>query len=260
MTMMVVGDTTIHYEVAGNGPPLLFLHGLGSSTADWERQVPHFSETHEVITLDFPGHGMSDIPPGPYTIKGLSDDVALFIEKLGRHPLKVVGISLGGMVGFQLAADHPELVERLVVVNAVQAFRLETVAQRMQIPVRRLIVRFMGMRKMGEVLSRRLFPDEDLETERTVLIERWAKNDKRAYLDTLWAISHWEGVEEEIAGFDRPIRVLSSDMDYMPTDVKRPYVEAMPTATMKVIDNAHHAAPMERPERFNQMLDTALVD
>ncbi|MGA7096919.1 MAG: alpha/beta hydrolase [Acidimicrobiia bacterium] len=260
MTMMVVDDTTIHYEVDGNGPPLLFLHGLGSSTADWERQIPYFSRTYEVITLDLPGHGQSDIPPGPYTIKGFSDDVAAFIEKYGRHPLKVVGISLGGMVGFQLAADHPELVERLVVVNAVPAFRLETVAQRMQIPVRRLIVRFMGMRKMGEVLAGRLFPDAELETERAVMVERWAKNDKRAYLDTLWAISHWEGVEEEMAGFDKPIRVLSSDMDYMPTEAKRPYVEAMPTATMKVIEDAHHAAPMERPERFNQMLDTALVD
>jgi pimeloyl-ACP methyl ester carboxylesterase len=55
----------IYYEVEGEGQPLMFIHGLGSSTQDWEFQVPKFSRTYKVITFDLRAHGQSDKPPGP---------------------------------------------------------------------------------------------------------------------------------------------------------------------------------------------------
>jgi pimeloyl-ACP methyl ester carboxylesterase len=66
MANVPVNGINLHYEVAGAGPPLLFIHGLGSSTRDWDAQVPSFSKSYRVITFDLRGHGQSD-SHGPYS-------------------------------------------------------------------------------------------------------------------------------------------------------------------------------------------------
>lgn len=259
MPEAIANQTSINYEITGSGPPLLLLHGLGSSGRDWEEQVDRFSDDHTVLTIDFRGHGQSAKPAGPYGIPLFASDVGFLLGEIDLGPVVVVGISLGGMVGFQLAADHPELVERLVAVNALQAFELETAGQKIQVQLRKMIVRFMGMEKMGEVLAGRLFPDEDMEEQRATMIERWAENDKRAYRDSFQAILDWEGVTEAMSQFEKPILIVASDQDYVTVEAKRPFVDAMPSARMVVIENAHHAVPVERPEQFNAVLEEFLA-
>ncbi len=244
----------INYEDVGSGPPVVLIHGLGSSARDWERQIGPLSGSWRFIAVDLRGHGNSDKPPGPYSLSDFATDVARVIEHLDIGPLPVVGISLGGMTAFQLAADRPELVSRVMSVNALPVFDVDSTGMRVQIALRKLITRFMGMEKIGRVLAPKLFPDEDMTAEREMLIERWAENDKRAYRAAFQAILDWPGVMEEMARFDKPILVVASDQDYTPVEAKRPYVERMPTARMVVIENAHHAVPVERPERFNEVL------
>jgi 3-oxoadipate enol-lactonase len=254
MPEAIVNQVSIHYEITGGGPPLLFLHGLGSSGRDWEGQVERFSGDNTVITIDFRGHGRSAKPPGPNTIALFASDVSGVLGEIDAAPVVVVEISLGGMVAFQLAADHPDLVEKLVAVNALQVFELETVGQKIQVQLRKMIVSFMGMRKMVEVLAGRLFPDEDKVEERTTLIERWAENDKRAYRDSFQVILDWEGARDQMVAFEKPMLVIASDEDYVSVEAKRPLVDAMPTAQMVVIENAHHPVPVERTEQFNEVL------
>jgi pimeloyl-ACP methyl ester carboxylesterase len=68
MPTIPVNDTHLYYEIHGEGQPLLLIHGLGSSTRDWELQVPEFAKSHRVITFDLRGHGRSDKPAGPYSM------------------------------------------------------------------------------------------------------------------------------------------------------------------------------------------------
>ncbi len=68
MPKKLVGDIEIYYEITGEGEPLLLVHGLGSSTRDWEEQVPIFSQKYQVITVDIRGHGETDKPKGAYDI------------------------------------------------------------------------------------------------------------------------------------------------------------------------------------------------
>ncbi len=256
--LAAVNDISLHYEITGSGQPLLLLHGLGSSGRDWEDQVAHFSKTHKVITTDFRGHGSSDKPPGQYSIAGYAADTAALIEELGVAPVTVVGISLGGMVGFQLAADHPELLDRLVVVNAVPEFKVEGVGFRVQLAIRRILARLVSMEKIGEMLAGRLFPEEGMEEQRRKMVQRWSENDKRAYQNAFRAILRWPGVTGEVSTFGRPTLFIVSDEDYTPVDSKRPYVEAMPNAEMVVIENARHAVPAEWPDRFNSVVEEFL--
>lgn len=258
MSLIEVNSTSIHYESTGAGSSVLFIHGLGSSTRDWERQVEHFAPSYRVITLDLRGHGQSDKPNGPYTIHQFSEDVAELIDELDLAPVSAVGISLGGMVAFQLATDHPELMDRLVVVNALPDNRLLHEA-RGQIWMRRFIVRFLGLERMGRILGARLFPDEDMEEERMQMARRWAENDKRAYQHSFEAAVDWPGVTDQLQSFDRPTLMISSDQDYVGLDQKQPYLDALPQVKHVVIEDARHAVPVERPDRFNEVLTEFLA-
>lgn len=259
MPEATVNDVTIHYDRRGTGPALLLLHGLGSSAEDWENQVPVLSDTYDVVVPDLRGHGSSAKPTGPYSIEQFSSDTVGLLELLGIEKAIVVGISLGGMIAFQITADRPDLVDRLVVVNALQTFETKRISQKVQIAIRKVITRWLSMPKIGEVLSKRLFPDDGMDEQRAKMVERWARNDKTAYEATFQAILDWDGVAEEMKTCDVPITVISSDQDYILPDDKVPYIEAMPTARMVIIDDAHHGVPMERPTRFNEVLGEVLV-
>lgn len=258
MPEVTVNDITIHYERSGSGRPVLLLHGLGSSAQDWENQIPALAPNFEVIVPDLRGHGRTSKPAGPYSIRQFASDVATFLDELDVGPVRLVGISLGGMVGFQIVADRPDLVSRLVAINALPAFETVRVSQKIQLAIRKVITRWLSMEKIGEILSNRLFPDEEMAEQRAKMVERWARNDKPAYRETFHAILEWDGVAGEMSTTMVPITVISSDLDYVGPKDKEPYIEAMPTAEMVVMHDAHHAVPMEWPERFNVVLEKAL--
>lgn len=254
-----IGDVELYYEVAGRGVPLLFLHGLGSSSRDWKRQVSHFAEYYRVLICDMRGHGRSSKPPGPYSVELFAADTAELAEALDLVPAHVVGLSMGGMVGLQLAADRPALVRSLTVVNSLPEVRVQSLRRRWKFFVRRLFVRLFGMRAVGRVLARRLFPEAAHAEIREEFARRWAKNDKEAYLASIDAIAGWS-VAQRLSVITCPTLFITADQDYTSVAEKRAYAAQMPNADVKVIPNARHAVPVERPEAFNEVLEAFLEE
>ncbi len=76
MPKIRVNNVELYYETAGEGEPLLLLHGLGSSVRDWERQIPEMAQSYRVIACDVCGHGRSEKPPGPYSMPQFARDTA----------------------------------------------------------------------------------------------------------------------------------------------------------------------------------------
>src|SRR5512138_1073317 len=105
MPSVIVNGIQLHYEVRGQGQPLVFIHGLGSSTRDWDAQTAAFEHDYQVITCDLRGHGQSDKQAGPYTIPLFATDLASLLAGLGVDSAHLVGISLGGAVALQCALD-----------------------------------------------------------------------------------------------------------------------------------------------------------
>lgn len=252
------GDIGLNYEVSGRGQPLLFIHGLGSSTRDWEAQVAFFAQYYKVVTVDLRGHGLSDKPKGPYSIPLFATDIAVLMRSLNIAPAHVVGISMGGMIAFQLALDFPNLVKIMVIVNSGPAFTISNFKQRLWLKQRVMIVRLLGMRVMGEVLGGRLFPEPQQNQLRRRLVERWAKNDKRAYLASLYAMVGWS-VADRLHSIICPTLVVAADQDYTPVSLKQAFVGSIPEAELVVIDDSRHMTPIDQPEHFNQVLMTFLV-
>lgn len=253
-----VNTIQLHYELHGRGDPLLFIHGLGSSSRDWASQIAYFAPRYRVIAVDLRGHGRSEKPPGPYSIPQFADDLARLLVAMDVHGAHVVGLSLGGMVAFQLALDHPQTVRSLCIVNSAPAVVPRTLRQRLQFKQREWIVRFLGMRRMGTVLARRLLPEPQQRQMHETFIERWAGNDRAAYLAALRAIVGWS-VLDRIGDLRLPVLVVSADRDYTTPQQKQAWLKLLPDARLEVINNSRHLTPLDQAQAFNAALDRFLL-
>jgi 3-oxoadipate enol-lactonase len=253
MAMITLGGLDVHYEQRGRGEPVLLIHGLGSSTEDWEPQVAALEGSFQVTSYDVRGHGRTGKPAGRYSVKQFAEDAAALIAHLRLAPVHVMGLSMGGMIAFQLAADHPELVRSLIIVNSGPEMILRTWKEKLAIAQRRLIVRMMGMRKWGEVLSTRLLPLPEHAGLRAQFVERWARNDKAAYLRALDALVGWS-VSAKLPGITCPVLIVGADQDYTPVAFKQAYTAKIPNASLVVIPDSRHMMPVERPEPFHDAI------
>ncbi|MBK8432837.1 MAG: alpha/beta fold hydrolase [Chloroflexi bacterium] len=258
MPHLQVNHTEIYYETAGEGEPLLLLHGLGSTSRDWAEQIAFLSQNYHVIALDVRGHGRSAKPNGPYSIPLFADDTAALLRALGHTSAHIVGLSMGGMIGFQLAVSQPALVKSLVIINSGPEVIARTFQEKWAIFQRFLIVRLMGMRGMGQMLGKRLFPLPEQHAIQAQFVERWAENDKRAYTEAMRAIVGWS-VAAQIHTIQCPVLVVAAEHDYTPLAAKEAYVANLPHAQLLVIPNSRHATSADQPEALNNAIATFLA-
>lgn len=109
--------TAVHHMVDGpaSAPVVLLSNSLGATLEMWDAQLPALTERYRVVRYDTRGHGRSPVPPGPYRLDDLVDDVLGLLDRLGIARVHFAGLSLGGMTGLRLAAREPDRVERLTV-------------------------------------------------------------------------------------------------------------------------------------------------
>jgi pimeloyl-ACP methyl ester carboxylesterase len=112
------GDGSLVWHVWGNGPAVLLTHGAGGSWMHWIRNIDALAAKRTVWAVDLPGYGDSAMPPSP-DHRAISDTIATGLRQLigPELPIDVVGFSLGGVVAAHLAAFHPELMRRLILVD-----------------------------------------------------------------------------------------------------------------------------------------------
>ncbi|MBT3180677.1 MAG: alpha/beta hydrolase [Candidatus Marinimicrobia bacterium] len=249
-------NINIHYNIVGNGEPILFLHGLGSQGIDWEPQANYLKSNYKCILPDLRGHGKSDKPKGEYSIRQMADDISLLMKSLDCPQFHVVGISMGGAVAFQMAIRDPETIKSMVIINSISDWRMKTLGEKFKLGQRKLIVRLLGMRKMGEVLAGRLLPKPEHESLRLNFIDKWAKNDTNAYLNSLNALVNWSLTPEELNSIKIPTLLIASDLDYAPVEKKEKIVSQMPCAELKIITDARHGVTIEHPKQVNTLLES----
>src|SRR5208282_1629730 len=109
--------TSLHYLVRGHGEPLLLIHGLGGSGADWALQVAALEKQFRVIVPDLPGSGFSPPPRHEYTIGGFATALWSLLDHLRVPRANIIVFSLGGAVALEMAAQRPARVPRLGLIN-----------------------------------------------------------------------------------------------------------------------------------------------
>ena len=98
----------VNYAIEGSGPPLYMVHGIGSCKEGWLELVAHLKDAFTCVIYDLRGHGQSPLPPPPYTLDELVEDLEALRQKLGHEQIHVIGHSLGGMIGPAYARANPE--------------------------------------------------------------------------------------------------------------------------------------------------------
>lgn len=258
MAYATINNIKTYYEEHGNGEPVLFIHGLGSSVADWKLQIDFFSKEFKVIAYDIRGHGLSETSSSKFSIVNLADDGATLLRSLSGKPAHVVGISLGGMIAYQLAVSDPDVVKTLTVVNSIPEFNIANIRLRIKFWARLVILKLFGLRTIGKMLSKKLFPGEKFEALRKEFVIKWSKNNKRAYLNTLKAMKGWS-IRNQLELIRCPTLIIASEFDYTSSELKQYYAKMISNVKLVMIKNSRHALPVEEPEKFNDVLQSFLI-
>ena len=115
---VTIEGSPINVIEIGEGPPLVFVHGLGGSWPNWLEQLPHFARSRRVIAMDLPGFGHSPMPKKKISIKGYAETLDRLLDEIGVESTALVGNSMGGFIGAELAVSFATRVEKLVLVSA----------------------------------------------------------------------------------------------------------------------------------------------
>ncbi|TFV71577.1 alpha/beta fold hydrolase [Blastococcus sp. CT_GayMR19] len=237
----------------GEGTPVLLLHPLGVDRSFWDGVLPAL-DGFEVLTYDFPGHGRTPVPEEPYTIEDLADQARQLLADAGYQQVDVVGVSLGGLVAQRLAADAPDLVRRLVVVDAVVVYP-EPMREMWRDRAARAPVE--GVEPfLDPTLALWFTADRLAEGGPVVESARRAflGGDARGYALACRALEQADvtGVLDRITA---PTLVVCGEDDAPPfVAAARDLGERLPDARVVWLSPARHAGVLEQPEQFRDAL------
>ena len=251
----------LYYEIHGAGPPLVLLMGIGYDSSLWTlQQVPALSARFTVVLLDNRDAGRSSRAHHQYSIADMADDVAGVLDALDVPRTHVVGLSMGSMIGMELALRHPDRIDRLVLAGPASS------------PARSAIdpISIWNWVKAndpsGEVFGGQQF---------TWLFSSTFLRDRQAVEDTAALLAsnpHPVGPDAydrqaraylqfdttaRLADIAAPTMVVVGEQDLLtPPWIAREVADAIPGARFECVrgDGSSHVLPLERPEDFNQLV------
>jgi 3-oxoadipate enol-lactonase len=235
-----------HYTSKGEGPPVVFVHGLGGTLHVWHGVTEAMSLHHHTVAMDLRGHGRSD-GRNAFSVKGWAQDVEALITSLELPPVTLVGHSMGTLVAQQLAHSRPELVDNLVLIGGISYFEppvKDAYAERAD------LVEAEGMDALVDAwLPGALSPRNAAMLPQLVglLREMFLRNDPASYAKACRAIAKAPATPR--ADLGQPTLLLVGNHDRStPIAMTEELHREIPVSNVRVIPNAAHWAPLEQPD------------
>ena len=265
----MVNGMDIHYAVAGEGPPIVFLHGLGASCVTWQENIGPLSERFTVYTPDIPGHGDSVKLGVEYTVEAGVSFILGFLDAVGAQIAALAGSSMGGLIALQTALQHSERVSHLVLINTAGIGR-EIAGY----------LRVMSLPMLGEFLEgpthrsakammrlvfgpRKEYPEALFEE---LVRTRSLPGGRDAVLKSLRVGVNILGMKPEhrllhrLRELQMPLMIVWGALDLVfPPKHAQAAVEAAPGSQLLFFPNAGHWPHMEEAERFNAEVTAFLL-
>ena len=260
----VLGREVNVIDTGGPGPVLLFVHGLGGEWQNWLLNIPAFMESHRVIAPDLPGFGESEMPVEEVSIKGYARVLDELCDALGIESVVVVGNSMGGFVGAELALSFPTRVKRLVLVSAaglsieyrrrqplVFFARLWGVGATWATARAESMVTRPRLRRLGMQLLVR-YP-EKLSPQLTFELARGTGTP--GFIPALEALLDYS-YRDMLERIEVPVLIVWGANDMLvPCEDAEEYERLIgANASREVFEDTGHLAMVERPSRFNALL------
>ena len=270
-----VGEVRLHVAFAGSGPPVVLLHGFPEFWFSWRHQLPALAAAGlRVAAPDLRGYNESDKPRGlsAYRVERLVADIAGLVRHMGGEPVTLVGHDWGAALAWEVAMRHPELVERLAILNVPHPLRMLRGLRNWRqlkkswymfffllprLPERWLLAD--GARRLRAMLRRDpvregAFPEQDVARYVAAIQQPGAATASINYYRA--ALRRWPGAATKgLARIELPVLVLWGERDrYLGAELAEPPAEWVPDARVVRIPDASHWVQVDRPERVNELL------
>jgi 3-oxoadipate enol-lactonase len=249
---------SIHYLERGRGEPLLLIHGLAGTGADWAFQVAALEHRFRIIVPDLPGSGHSDPPRTGYTIAGFANALWKLMDHLGVAEPNIVGFSLGGAVALEMATLRPASVPRLGLINSLATYRPRDIRKWLETYVSATIVRLLGMQRSAYLMSARLFPEPWQRALREHAARVLASVPANSYLGSGLALARW-AILDRLDLLKCRTLLIAAENDFTPLAEKRELAARL-KAELVVVRGSRHGTPFDSVEVTNASLLALLTD
>lgn len=267
---------TIHgyrraFRIAGSGPVLLLIHGIGDNSETWEPVHAKLAQRFTVIAPDLLGHGNSDKPRADYSVAAYANGMRDLLSVLGIDRVTVLGHSLGGGVAMQFAYQFPQLVDRLILVGAGGVTKDVNIALRIAslplggeaLGLLRLPLVLSAMQALGKAAGTVLGSTRvgrDLPDVLRILRDLPEPTASSAFTRTLRAVVDWRG--QVVTMLDRcyltesvPVQLIWGDQDaVIPVSHARMAHAAMPGSQLDIFQQSGHFPFHDDPDRFVEVV------
>ncbi len=249
---------SLHYEEIGSGPPILLGHSFFCSGEMWRHQVPELAESHQVVTLDYRGHGRSSPLREDLDVYDLVGDMMALLDHLGIEQAVWAGLSVGGMTAMRAALRYPERVRALILIDT------DADAERAWIKIKNRpmgsATRLVGLRPFLPAVVRGMFGSTTCRENRQ-LVEEWKSRFATADLESMRRfmamLMHRDSVVSRLGEIQIPALVIVGAEDRaLPPPLSRQIAAGLPDSSLVEIPRAGHLCTLEQPEAVTvAMLD-----
>ena len=260
MPTAVVNGVKINYQLSGEGPAIILLHGFTGSHQDWALQIPVLSKKYQVVAMDHRGQGKSEAPSSPddYSVSIFAQDVCGLLQHLGISKACVGGHSMGGFMALEFALEHPEMVAALVLVDTSSGqWERDPEYEKVRAKLKEL-AQTEGMEAAFEynaahnaMMLERFEQHPEL---REISRKKMLQTSVNGYVHAGDAIWNWKPVTHRLSEIKAPTLIVVGEEDVPFIKASQTMKESIANAEMVIIPEATHSPHEEAADAFNRVL------
>lgn len=240
-------------RVAGTGPAIVFVHGVGSTAAIWDYQLEAFADRYACYAIELRGNGSAETDPPPATItrEGFVEDVLAITKAANVDRFHFVGCSLGGVVGFELWRRIPQRIASMTIVGSFAKYPnseqyVETIITN--------VTAADSLEAFARSRVEKILPPNSPARRVEETIAQMAAKSLPCYIASTHAT--WEGdYRQDLPGITTPALIICGELDPIaPLTLSQEIAARIPDARLEVIPDAGHVTNADAPQAFNGKL------
>jgi len=251
----IPGAPELALDIAGAGPFVLFMHGIGGNGTNWRAQLAAFSEHFFCAAWDARGYGASDDYDGPLAFDDFVDDVIRVLDHFSVKRAHLVGLSMGGRIAMRTALLHPDRIGTLTLVDTHEGFEAFTPEQRREFVESRRAPLLSGMEPadIAAPVARSLVGPKATAAQLQQLVDSIAALHKDSYIKSLEATVNQVSLGD-ISQIRAPSHfVVGADDSLTPPSMHYDMAQKLGGAPVTVVPDAGHLSNIENPAVFNDV-------
>ena len=246
MPVIETNGETIYFEDVGDGPPVLFIHSLGTNSYLFRDQIAILKDSYRCIAPDCRGHGNSSFN-GSLTLKDFISDQKAVLDHLGIKKCHIIGLSMGGLILLHFNSRWPDIGISFIIADSYARIP-DGIEDR--ICATQEAVAYLSMHEFGsQYAGDRLLPTTPIEKLDELALEI-SKCPSKAYVETVRTIFTYDG-HDDLSNINKPTLIIIGDSDDATPMSESEYIrDGISGSSIIEIPNAGHLSNIDNPEKF----------